>query len=91
MKGENVVCGHRKGWQEPTHSSEQFTVVDAGNGRIALHCAEPNRFVRLIGADVDARAGVKDVDKLPRDWDSERFVVVDAGEVRVCYVSDSFS
>lgn len=55
---------------------ERFTVVDAGGGLVALHCKAQNRFVRMEGGgDVNAKGGRKDVDSLPRGWDSERFVV----------------
>jgi len=59
---------------------ERFTVVDAGNGKFALHSRTFNRFVRVMGDRVDARAGVKGVSELPREWGSEMFTFVDAGD-----------
>lgn len=34
---------------------ERFTVVDAGDNRIALHNAVHNRFVRIVGKQVGQR------------------------------------
>ncbi|CAE7751695.1 unnamed protein product [Symbiodinium sp. CCMP2456] len=48
---------------------ERFTVVDAGNGEIALHNTLHNRFVRMNQAAAD----------LPAEWSWERFTVVYAG------------
>ena len=33
---------------------ERFTLVDAGNGEVALHCKAWNRFVRMSGETLDA-------------------------------------
>ena len=55
--------------------SERFTIVDAGNGSIALHSKSHNRFMRMVGCKIDAHGGVRDVDSLPNVWESERFVV----------------
>jgi len=58
---------------------EKFTVVDAGDGNIALHNAGYNRYIRMKnGEDMDA-SDVKDIDKLPADWSWERFQVLDLG------------
>ena len=64
---------------------ERFLVVDAGHGKIALHNAHHNRFLRIYGEDVDAQGGVCESSKLPSNWDSERFSVVDAGNGKVAF------
>jgi hypothetical protein len=60
---------------------ERFTVVDAGDGLIALYNVENRRFVRMCSGQVDGGGG--QVDKLPADWRSERFRVVDAGNGKI--------
>eukprot|EP00439_Symbiodinium_sp_Y106_P072900 s810_g13.t1 len=55
-------------------SWERFTVVDAGNGQIALHSAYHNRFVRMNHAGMDASAH-KAASDLPKEWGWEPFVV----------------
>jgi len=57
---------------------ERFTLVDAGNGEIALHCHNHNRFVGIGGVSPQ-----RNVHELPHDWDSERFTVVEAGNGEV--------
>ena len=79
MRGENIGVGDQKTWDETTHSSERFTVVDGDNGEVAFHCSEHNRFMRLLGHDVDARGGEKNADQLPPNWSSERFTLINAG------------
>ena len=54
----------------------RFTVVDAGNGQIALHCTAYNRFVRMTDTKVDA-SPVRAVSDLTADWMWERFHVVE--------------
>ena len=66
-----------------------MTIVDAGEGQIALHSATHNRFVRLIGSEVDARGGTRCVDQLPVEWDSERFTVVASGDCTIALHSKS--
>ena len=59
-------------------SSERFTLVDAGDGLVALHSAVHNRFVRLDDrSSVSAKGGVRDCDSLPDCWGSERFRILD--------------
>ena len=53
---------------------ERFTVVDAGNGEIALHSPIHNRFVGTGGVSPHRNAH-----ELPHDWSSERFTVVEVG------------
>jgi serine/threonine protein kinase len=57
---------------------ERFRIVDAGNGKYALHNAHHNRFVRVANGSVDGLGGPKDVNKLPpeSEWGSERFEIV---------------
>ncbi|CAJ1375123.1 unnamed protein product [Effrenium voratum] len=61
--------GIRAWW---TH--QRFTVVDAGNGQIALHNTINNRFV-----GTGSVSPVRNINDLPGDWASERFTVVDVG------------
>ncbi|CAE7627339.1 unnamed protein product [Symbiodinium sp. CCMP2592] len=69
------VTAEMKGHGIPDHWTwERFTVVDAGNGEIALHCAIHNRFVGVGGVSPK-----RNVHELPHDWGSERFTVVEAG------------
>eukprot|EP00439_Symbiodinium_sp_Y106_P022811 s2616_g2.t2 len=55
---------------------ERFTVVDAGNGLIALHCTAYNRFLRMTDSKVDA-SPVRAISDLTADWLWERFRVVE--------------
>ena len=43
---------------------------------VALHSTWLNRFIRCHEGNVNGHGGPKDVDKLPDDWGSERFLVV---------------
>ncbi|CAJ1432416.1 unnamed protein product [Effrenium voratum] len=61
--------GIHEGW---TH--QRFTVVDAGNGQIALHNTIHNCFV-----GTGSVSPVRNINDLPGDWASERFTVVDVG------------
>ncbi|CAE7037123.1 unnamed protein product [Symbiodinium sp. CCMP2592] len=58
---------------------ERFTVVDAGNGEIALHNTFHNRFVRMSSTGMDT-SGFGAADELPADSIWERFTVVDVGD-----------
>ncbi len=59
---------------------ERFTVVDAGNGEVALHSAHFNRFVK-VGEGCDPQvSGHVDANALPDNWARERFAVVPAGD-----------
>ncbi|CAE7450642.1 unnamed protein product [Symbiodinium sp. CCMP2592] len=58
---------------------ERFTVVDAGNGKIALHNTFHNRFVLMSSTGMDT-SGFRAADELPSDAIWERFTVVDAGD-----------
>jgi hypothetical protein len=81
LAGEEVDGGGAKGLYElPSDwAAECFAVVDAGNGRIALHDSLHNCFLRLADTSVDARGGVKNVDQLPpeAEWRAERFLIRD--------------
>lgn len=93
MKGECVDAG---GGEVETPEGlpaewmhERFTVVlladafpdeDPLREEFALHSQTNRRFVRLLGERVDAKGGVKGRDDLPRDWGSERFTLVGAGD-----------
>merc|ERR1719270_1467959 len=62
-----------------TELSVQFTVVDAGNGQIALHSSRYNRFVRMNDQfDMDASIEWA-ADALPSTALWERFTVVNEG------------
>jgi len=67
---------------------ERFSVVDAGNGKFALHSSTFNRFVRVMGDSVDARGGVREMTELPSEWRSEMFTLVDAGDGLVALHSE---
>jgi hypothetical protein len=64
---------------------ERFQVVDAGDGKVALHCAFHNRFIKIDGDDVNGFGGPKGSDDLPADWASERFSLVDAGNGKYAF------
>ena len=94
MQGEAVEGHGERGVEELAagwsgQDAELFTVVDASEGEFALHSKCCNRFVRLLGGDVDARGGVKSANELPKQWDSERFTLVDAGDGLVALHSRS--
>ena len=57
--------------------SERFTLIDAGDGLVALHSRSHNRFLRLDGQlSVNAKGGLRDKNSLPDCWESERFRVL---------------
>merc|ERR1719446_761808 len=59
----------------PDWTWERFTVVDAGNGQIALHCPIHNRFVRLNGDGNMDSSPPTPANALPPDWTWERWSV----------------
>jgi len=59
--------------------AEQFTVVDAGSGEIALWNPYYERYLRLQDNGKCDGSSQKGVDELPGDWTWERFTEVDAG------------
>jgi hypothetical protein len=74
-KGEG---GEREAHDLPAYwTAERFAVIDAGNGRIALHNKTYNRFVRLWDNKVNAFGGRCDIDSLPNDWRAEKFFIRD--------------
>ncbi|CAK9088453.1 Tenascin [Durusdinium trenchii] len=62
--------GHLKNW-------EKFRVWDAGDGSVAFHNSNHNRFIRLGDRALDT-SGKKNVRDLPSGWSWERFEVVQA-------------
>ncbi|CAE7243402.1 unnamed protein product, partial [Symbiodinium sp. KB8] len=59
---------------------ERFSVVDAGNGLVALHNARNNRFMKMSHGDMTA-SPIKPANRLPASgWYSEYFQIVDAGD-----------
>ncbi|CAE7801647.1 unnamed protein product, partial [Symbiodinium sp. CCMP2456] len=73
--------GIRDWW---TH--QRFTVVDAGNGQIALHNALHNKFLKSHGSGVSP---TKNVNELPHDWGAEKWKVVDAGNGQIALQGSS--
>jgi hypothetical protein len=70
-----------------TEAAESRNNLVHGNV-IALHSSIHNRFVRLMcDGCVDGRGGSKDVNKLPLNWGSERFLVVQRGESLFAFYS----
>ncbi|CAJ1415977.1 unnamed protein product [Effrenium voratum] len=72
----------------PSMTWERFTVVDAGNGQIALHSARWNRFARTGGGVSPLQAA----SRLPpaHAWGGERFtVVVDAARSQIALHSNN--
>ena len=64
-----------KKWGIPDYwTSERFTVVDAGNGEIALHSAAQNRFMGTGDA-----SPARNIDSLPTGWYAQRFTVKETG------------
>jgi CRISPR/Cas system-associated protein endoribonuclease Cas2 len=61
---------------------------DIAHGNIiALHSPAQNRFIRVSNKDVNGRGGYKDIDKLPVEWDSEKFLVVQVAESTFAFYS----
>ena len=78
------VTGEMKGHGFPDWWTwQQFTVVDAWNGQIALHNAIHNRFVGIGGV-----SPVRNAHELPSDWGSERFTVVDVGNGEIAFYNE---
>ena len=62
-----------------TWMDDRFIVVGCAFSTVALWSPMHERFVRANGQAVDAKGGVKGVDKLPWHWRKERFTAVDVG------------
>ncbi|CAJ1350974.1 unnamed protein product, partial [Effrenium voratum] len=81
--------GHRNPDPLPRSMTwERFTVVDAGNGQIALHSARWNRFAKTGGGVSPVQAA----SRLPpaHEWGAERFtVVVDAARSQIALHSNN--
>ncbi|CAE7206521.1 unnamed protein product [Symbiodinium necroappetens] len=60
-----------------------FTVVDAGNGEVALHHTLANRFVTMTGDLIGSPEKAAHELPPPKEWPEVRFAVVDAGEGQV--------
>ncbi|CAE7785711.1 unnamed protein product [Symbiodinium sp. CCMP2592] len=71
-------AGYPWGW-----TWEQFTVVDGGNGLIALHNAIHNRFVSMRGGTTLGTSQPMAANALPANWDWERFAVVPGGHLEI--------
>jgi hypothetical protein len=56
---------------------------------VALYNIGCGSFVRMKGNSVDCKGGPKVIDQLPFEWDSERFLVVNAGKGRIALYSPS--
>jgi hypothetical protein len=56
---------------------------------VALYDVDHKAFVRINGKSVDCKSGHKAIDALPFEWDSERFLVVNAGNRRIALYSPS--
>ena len=69
---------------------EKFLVVDAGDGRVALHNAAWNAFVQITDQHDVKKSWQKNANELPAEWQWERFDVVDAGDGKVAFRSHSF-
>ena len=67
---------------------ERFTVVDAGNGQIALHSCYNNRFVQM-GAHAPTGSGHHSA-RIPDSMTYEKFTVVDGGNGEVALYSEAF-
>jgi hypothetical protein len=52
---------------------------------VALHSRDYGAFLRVSNGKVDCGGGSRSRDQLPFDWDSERFLVVDAGHGQVAF------
>ena len=66
---------------------ERFLVVDGGNGKVCLFNLHHRKFVRVMGADVNAASVREGPGDLPcvESWPSERFTVVDGGNGTVAF------
>lgn len=62
---------------------------DIAHGNIvALHSPSHNRFIRLChDGNVNGHGGQKDFDKLPVEWESEKFLVVQVAEYTFAFYS----
>jgi hypothetical protein len=56
---------------------------------VALYEVANKSFVRINGKSVDCGGGAKAINALPFEWDSERFLVVNAGNGRIALYSPS--
>ena len=63
-----------------------FSSIAHGN-IVSLHSECHNRFIRLFRGRVNGRGGRKDIDKMPANWGSEEFLVVQVAESTFSFFS----
>ncbi|CAE7868826.1 unnamed protein product, partial [Symbiodinium necroappetens] len=88
MGGDNIYGspGERPDGIKDWWTHQRFTVVDAGNGQIALHNALHNRFLKSFGSGVSPH---KNWNELPHNWGGEKWNVVDAGNGQIALQGSS--
>jgi hypothetical protein len=83
-KANTGASARRLSWKIPrTWTWEWFTVVNAGNGQIALHSKVHNRFVRMNNRGGVDGSSASFANTLSRKWTWERFTVVKAGNGQI--------
>jgi len=82
LTNDSVLGSPPKAFNElpGTWMDDRFIVVGLSSSSIALWSPMHERFVRVDGNEVNAKGGVKGVDKLPWHWTKERFTAVDVGD-----------
>ncbi|CAE7886089.1 unnamed protein product [Symbiodinium microadriaticum] len=88
MGGDNIYGypGERPDGIKDWWAHQRFTVVDAGNGQIALHNAHHNRFLKSFGSGLSPH---KNWNELPHNWGGEKWNVVDAGNGQIALQGSS--
>uniref|UniRef100_A0A6T7IQP1 Uncharacterized protein n=1 Tax=Attheya septentrionalis TaxID=420275 RepID=A0A6T7IQP1_9STRA len=84
-----------------THAIDSTTATETSIGKVstiealvpgnvvALHSPDKNCFLRIFENEASFGSGVRCANELPLAWDSERFLVVDAGNGKISLFSPS--
>ena len=88
--GIAVAIDQNKATHQSIGSLSDKSALVEGNIVALYQVTHPgNSFVRMNGNSVNCKGGPKAIDTLPFDWDSERFLVVNAGNGRFALYSPS--
>jgi hypothetical protein len=73
-------------FKQATEREYEFPI--AHGDVIALHSDVHNRFIRLMeDSKINGHGGSMDIGKLPREWESERFLVMQLGDSHFAFYS----
>ena len=94
LVGAGAACAVFAFQPSKTEASKTRDYADVGDyssiahgNIVAFHSERHNRFIRLFRGRVNGRGGRKDIDKMPANWGSEEFLVVQVAESTFSFFS----